>query len=382
MQPGGMPMPTLTKLLVFSSVYVVLFFFMSMPTIGAEPYTLACECEQYIAPEEAPAVIFVPRQKAPEEVIRAAIDIGSGATKLRVAEVNLKTHKIDRILVNQSFPVHYQEHLAKSGNNTFDEEVMQSGLDAIRQSKQIAAQHGAQKVIAVATASFRKAANSQAFIDRINREIGVPVFIIDQDLEGKLAYNAVLTQGQGKFDPHKLIVWDIGGGSLQLIALDKEGRHRVFLGDMASIPFKNMIIQDIQHKDINQVSTPNPLSSRDILKGIVKARESSQKVDRVFKDLIADPNVQIVGVGNIFAYGIYPIVGKKTPFTQQELYQATLNMADKNDQQLGGGDYVNVQVSNAMLVLGFMQGLNINHMHALDVNNADEAMLYPEFWVK
>lgn len=370
-------MPAINRLFLSLSIFI---FFSFLPLWGAEPYTLACECEQYVAPE-TPAVIVVPsRQKAPEEVIRAAIDIGSGATKLRVAEVNLKTHKIDKILVNKSFPVHYQEHLVKSSNNTFDDEVMQSGIDAIKQSRRIAAQYGAQKVIAVATASFRKAANSQAFIDQIYQNTGVPVFVIDQDLEGKLAYNAVLTQGRGKFNPHRLIVWDIGGGSLQLITLDNQDRHRVFLGELASIPFKNMIIQDIQHKDINQVSTPNPLSPSDIQQGIAKARESSQKVDQVFKDLIKDPGVEVVGVGNIFAYGIYPIVGKKNPFSQQDLYQATVDMANKNDEQLGGGDYANVQASNAILVLGFMQGLNINQMQALDVNNADEAMLYPDFW--
>ena len=74
-----------------------------------------------------------------------------------------------------------------------------------------------------------------------------------------------------------------------------------------------MMISDIQHKNVNQVSTPNPMSTNDIKQGLEKAREIAQKVDQVFKDRIQNPDVQVVGVGNIFAYGIYPAVGKKKP---------------------------------------------------------------------
>lgn len=370
-----------------------------LPVLAYAQSPIACECDQYQVPVEVPSIIVQPPvqpsvvppqpQPAPStpsvappvtqaETVRAAIDIGSGATKLRVAEVNIKDHKIDRILVNESFPVHYQEHLMKSGNNTFDDQVMQQGIDAIKKGVALAKQNHAERVIAVATASFRKAANADAFIERIYKETGVPVFIIDQDLEGILAYNAVLTLG--KYDPPKLIVWDIGGGSLQLIATDNQGRHAVFRGNLASIPFKNMIIQSIQRKDILQNLTPNPMSVSDIEQAISRARETAGKVDQLYKDLIGQSDVKVVGVGNIFAYGIYPMVGKKSPFTQEELHKALLNLANKNDQEVGGGDYANVQVSNAALVLGYMQGLGIQQMEALDVNNADEAMLYNEFW--
>lgn len=57
-----------------------------------------------------------------------------------------------------------------------------------------------------------------------------------------------------------------------------------------------------------------------------------------------------------------------------------MNFANKDDQQVGGGDYANVQVTNAILVLGYMQTLNINQMEALDINNADGALLYADFW--
>lgn len=313
-----------------------------------------------------------------EKVIRAAIDIGSGATKLRVAEVNLKTHKIEKILVNESFTVQYQEQLAKSTNNSFNEEVMKTGIEAIKKSAEIAAKYNAQKVIAVATASFRKAANSQEFIDQIYKATGVRVYVIDQELEGKLAFNAVLSQGD--YNPKNLVVWDIGGGSLQLTTLDEKGEYNIYRGDIASIHFKNMMIQEIQKKNILEVTTPNPIAALDIHKGVLKSSEIAENVDSTFKHRLSQPNVQVVGVGNIFAYGVYPAVGKKSPFKQQELVQALFGMANKPDHEVGGGDYANVQVSNTILVLGYMCALNLHEMDVLDVNNADGAMLYAEFW--
>lgn len=381
-------MPAPTKLLSF-----LLSLFLVLPLSGTEPHQIACECDTFVP--DIPSVVIIPSrpiiheqvpqamperapQVAKEKVVRAAIDIGSGATKLRVAEINLRTHKIEKILVNESFPVQYQEQLTKSPNNTFDEQVMQTGIDAMKKSAEIAAKYHAEKVIAVATASFRKAANSQEFIDRIYKETGVRVYVIDQDLEGRLAFSAVLAQGV--YDPKNLVVWDIGGGSLQLTALNDQGNFEIYRGEIASIHFKNMMINDIQHKDTNRVSTPNPMTPQEIQQGIFKAREIAQKVDNIFKDRLNRPNTQVVGVGNIFAYGIYPSVGKKSLFTQQELSQAIINMANKNDADLGGGDYANVHLSNAILVLGYMQGLGIQQMHILDINNADGALLYADFW--
>ncbi len=373
--------------------------FFLLPLQGKQTPPIACVCSQleyhqpnyeyydydpFIEPGQVPAAPVQPVQQIPapqqvsQKVVRGAIDIGSGATKLRVAEVNLKDRKIDRIIINESFPVQYQEHLSKSPDNTFDEQVMQTGIDAISKSKEIAMQNGAEKVIAVATASFRKAANSQEFIDRIYKETGVRVYVIDQELEGKLAFNAVLSQGN--YNPNSLIVWDIGGGSLQMTALNPHGGYDIFRGDLASIQFKNMMIKEIQHKNVNQVTTPNPLTPKDIQQGLAKSREVTQEVDQIFKKRINQPQTQIVGVGNIFAYGIYPLVGKKSSYTLQDLGQATVQLAGKDDQQLGGGDYANVQATNAILVLGYMQGLNIQNMQVLDVNNADGALLYPDFW--
>ncbi len=311
-------------------------------------------------------------------VVRAAVDIGSGATKLKVVNVNLKTQKITKVLADESFTVQYQEELDKSDNNTFNASVMKEGIEALKKSTEIAKKYGADKVVAVATASFRKAANAQEFIETINQETGIVVHVVDQDLEGALGFEA--TAAQLDADPSNIIVWDIGGGSYQFSTLNEAGELVVHRGLDASVPFKNRVIKQIKKENPTDIRTPNPLSLTEIKKAESHAIEVSKKVAAVFKEKIANPNTRVIGIGNIFAYRIFPLVEKKSIFTKAELSEKVYDLQGKKDSDLGPGDYNNVAVTNPILVLGFMDNLGIDEMGVMNINNADGALLYAPFW--
>lgn len=315
-----------------------------------------------------------------DRVVRAAIDIGSGATKLKVAEVNVKTQKIEKVLASESFTVQYQEELEKSPDGTFNEEVMQTGLDALKKSQEIAKKYKAEKVVAVATAAFRKAANVEEYIDRIHRETDVDVHIIDQNLEGILGFEA--TAAKLKAHPKNIVVWDIGGGSYQFTTLDEKNELLVYRGTDASIPFKNHVIKHIKKEDPNTINTPNPLTLVELKCAECHAQNISKQVDELFQKKIKDPKTKVVGIGNIFSYRIQPLVNKKSTFTSKELLNKVLDLEGKTDKDLGESDYVNVAVTNPVLVLGFMQSLGIKKMDIVDINNADGALLYSAFWQK
>ncbi len=320
----------------------------------------------------------LPIFKNKDVVVRAAVDIGSGATKLKVVKINLKTQKIEKVLIDESFAVQYQEKLEKSKDNTFSEEVMKEGLDALKKSKEIAQKWGAEKVVAVATASFRKAANAKEFIEAIDKETGIKIIIVDQNLEGTLGFEA--TAAQVDVSPEDLIVWDIGGGSYQFTTLDQSGKLVVHRGLDASVPFKNRIIKHIKQENPNKIQTPNPLTLPQIKHAESHAIEISKKVSNFFKEKIANPNTKVIGIGNIFAYRIYPLLDKQDKFTKTELSEKVYALDGLKDSDLGKGDYTNVAVTNPILVLGFMNQLGIDKMHVMNINNADGALLYTPFW--
>jgi exopolyphosphatase / guanosine-5'-triphosphate,3'-diphosphate pyrophosphatase len=309
--------------------------------------------------------------------VRAAIDIGSGATKLRVVEVDMQTQKIVRVLESKSFTVPYQEQLARAKDGNFDRQVMDQGIDALSQAKEIAAKYHAQKVIAVATAAFRKANNVDNYISEILQKTGIPVFVIDQHLEGELAFQAV--RAQYGFDPQKLIVWDIGGGSFQLTTVNERGEYDIYRGHEASIPFKNYVVEKIQKQNPEEVSSPNPISTEELLTAQFHAISVSKDIDNLFREKIKNPSTEIVGVGNIFGYHVSKLSGGDT-VTREQMIKAVASQIDKTDKDVGGGDFANVYVTNSILVLGFMEGLNIDKMHIADINPADGAFFYAPFW--
>lgn len=323
-------------------------------------------------------VMFMATTLMGETVVRATVDIGSGATKLRVAEIDLQKQKISKVLATKTFAVPYQEQLATSNSNEFNADVMQTGLEALKQSAEIAKQHGATQTIATATAAFRKARNAESFMERIYRETGIRVFIIDQNLEGELAFKAATAQLE--IPPRQLVVWDIGGGSVQLTAIDRLGQYRIFRGSDASVPFKNHIITWIQKRNAAEGATPNPLNFVDTLRAESHARAVANKVDNFFKRKIQEPQTKIVGVGNIFGLQLYDMVGKKNTLSREELIELLAGLVDKKDEDVGGGPFANVYVSNTILVLGFMEQLGIEEMAIADINPSDGAFFWPAFW--
>lgn len=312
--------------------------------------------------------------------IRAAIDIGSGATKLKVAEVDVRVNKIAKVIFEQEIAVPYQRELEHSADHIFPKEILEQGVHSIEVLKQAALDHRAKKVVAVATAAFRKARNAEDFVLKVHDQTGVEIHIINQNLEGILAFNAVLSKTTTPED--QILVWDVGGGSLQLTVIHSEEGYFVGKGTTASNPFKRDVIAHIQNKDPNEVKTPNPLTAEDMQKAIQHAEELAKAAtDPHIKDRISDPKTVVYGVGSLFYIGIRKTINDSTA-TQENLSAALTKFENKNDEQVGEGDkgHADVRVTNALLILGYMKALNIKKVHIMDINIADGAMTYPEFW--
>lgn len=326
-------------------------------------------------------ILWIPMNQAilSKGEIRAAMDIGSGATNLKIAKVDPATGKIVAILFEKSITVPYQKSLAQSSDNTFSQEVRQDGIKAIKELKQMADDYKVKKVIAVATAAFRQASNAQEFANQIRQETGVPMRIINQDEEGILAFRGALALTS--VAPEHAVVWDIGGGSMQLTTLSEAGTYLVEKGATASVPFKNDVIEKIQHKDLTKTQTPNPMSRKEIQEAIQYAENLAMKsTDPYVKTKIDDKTTHVLAVGNLFNIGIKGMV-ESSHANQEDLMKATFLWANKTDEELPGkGAIAEVAVTNPSMVLGYMEGLHITKVDIVDVNNADGALTYPPYW--
>lgn len=310
--------------------------------------------------------------------IRAALDIGSGTTNMKIAKVDKETDRVIQIIFEKTVAVPYSKHLEISNNNTFDKQVMDEGIKSIKYLRDIAKDHQAKKVVAVATAAFRKAQNSPELVKLIKQETGVEVSVIEQAKEGILAFFAAVSKTN--VDPREAVVWDIGGGSLQLTMQGEDGKFAIYEGLIASQPYKNYIIETIQGKNYQTVHSPNPMTVEEMDKAIAYAAQVAQEVSPQLKEKIKHHDTRVLAVGNLFNLGIKKLMDNESVVVREHLEERLKSMAGYDDAKINEGPMSEVVLSNALLVLGYMKALDIEQITIVNVNNADGALIDMDFW--
>lgn len=155
----------------------------------------------------------------------AAIDIGTNSTKMTVADVS--DDGTLSVVAEQSDVTRLGEGVDASKRLT--DGAMTRTLDAIARFAEGARQQGAETVLGAGTSALRDAANGADFIAQAKARADVDIQIISGDREAQLAYAAVRSDSTLHIPAASpLLVFDIGGGSTELILGDANGvgRHK------------------------------------------------------------------------------------------------------------------------------------------------------------
>ncbi len=285
---------------------------------------------------------------------KAAFDIGSGSTKIIVASVDSCKKTIIKVLYQEQKKIDYEESLTSS--DSFPAPLIQDGINALKELKANADKYRPKAYFAVATEAFRNARNGKEVAQMINNTLNISTAVISQEQEAQLGFLAAKSQSVAK----KIISWDIGGASMQL----SNGKN-IYQGKLASITFKNSIINNIQ-KNKNK-TTPNPLSKHDREKAIKLAIKTADLgVPQSIKRSISTTRNEIIGIGSVHSNSIRKQLNKYK-YTQFDVYRAIITKSGLNDKQIGG-DYASTDYSNLCLVYGFMKGLGIKEVRAVKIN--------------
>lgn len=308
---------------------------------------------------------------------RAAIDVGSGSTKLCIADVEPENNKILRIIHEESFPVPYQASLEKSHDYTFDKQIREKGIETFKKIQNILTNHQVNRITAVATEAFRKATNAESYTKEIQEKTGLDIKIITQKQEGALAFFSALAASSAERE--KAVILDIGTGSFQFTTINKEDDVVVFMGNFGSIPFRNYIIDIIQEKDSDEVASPNPMSDDDLKQADKFGRSLARKAFPIIKEKIIAADYKVVGIGRLFFHGIRPLVSNDTFITRDQLRDFIyaflyLSDAEQNDP------FAPVNLSNVILVLSFMKALHIHEIEIVDTSTAQGILTQPSYW--
>ncbi|MEL6266565.1 MAG: Ppx/GppA family phosphatase, partial [Pseudomonadota bacterium] len=142
-----------------------------------------------------------------------ALDLGTNNCRLLIA----RPAETDFTVIDAfSRPVRLGEGIERSGH--LCRTAQDRALKALRICASKLRHHGVDEARIIATEACRRAANGRAFARRVQRETGLSMSVITAEEEARLAVAGCAPL----VDPsaEQLLVFDIGGGSTELIWID------------------------------------------------------------------------------------------------------------------------------------------------------------------
>jgi len=310
---------------------------------------------------------------------RAAFDIGSAAIKCTVADVNVSTGQIVNIVEEYTKKIDFVDDLARSPDGNISREIMDKGIEAIKEMRQAAIKVRAQEFSGAVGASFHLARNGRVYLTRIKEEAGLPCRIISKEQAAMLGYHAVC-QKLGMASPD-LLVWDIGGGIMHMTVRNASGGLSFLIDPMGSVSFKNQVIRMIQGKDVNVVTSPNPISASQVKKALDYIQSHANlNIPQSLMARIRVSNMKTVGIGGVHYYSIPETLGGRNKvYTREEVKTALKKWTGKPDKAFNS-EYAATRLTNLILILGYMNALGLEAITPLKINEADGLLSAPEFW--
>ena len=139
-------------------------------------------------------------------------DVGSNTVHLLVVDAYVGAHPLPAS--SHKIELRLAEYVEADGS------ITKSGADALveftRECLTIAEDQGVEDLLAFATSAIREAPNGQAVLERVLEETGVDLQVLPGEEESKLTFLAV--RRWFGWSSGRLLVLDIGGGSLEIAA--------------------------------------------------------------------------------------------------------------------------------------------------------------------
>jgi hypothetical protein len=370
-------------------------------------------------------------------VARIALDIGSGSTKMRSGIVNVCEQKVLFQIAKGKKAIAFKDNLTREGSDGrhFDPEFVQQAARDIKEifvkvrqetidklsndPKYSAYSYLARKPIeakGVCTEAFRQALNASEFFDAMREssyeQPSIPAQKLSQAEEGRLGFmGALVALGDdptaGAIDATRVVSWDIGGASLQIVgyqgARTESKPWQDYGNRLASNPMRLFTLSKWQNRPQN--SSPNP---------VVTVRGSAQEEEKVLelaqsfaseqltdllnegwfgKRLSANADASSVyGIGGVHG-GVLALLRKLPNYKNAKGYTRE-GLKGLLDQVLFASDdelvknwgvekaFVTGTVTNVLLVYSVMKVLDIKKVTVLDVDNTLGTMISPSFWKK
>lgn len=145
--------------------------------------------------------------------VYGALDLGTNNCRLLLARPSRRGF---RVVDAFSRIIRLGEGVSQTGR--LSDAAMKRTLDALRVCASKLARNDVERARCVATEACRVASNGREFLRRVERDIGLKIEVLDRETEANLAVSGCASLIDYRAD--YVLVFDIGGGSSELIWLD------------------------------------------------------------------------------------------------------------------------------------------------------------------
>lgn len=313
--------------------------------------------------------------------LRAVIDLGSGSTKMTMAEVKTCTNQIH--ILNTEISRAVPLEASKNNKGEISLAAQDQAIQALRELKSEAESQARKmgyssfELAVVGTHALRTAANREAFISHA-AQFGFHLIPISQEQEGQAGFIAVEKQPSLCT---RFAVWDIGGGSAQIV--ERKEDHLVVHGLPIGAETTRKQLLRFKQAAKNCPSTsesPNPIGVRNIS----KAKKEVQK--HLPKFSLTESCV--IGIGSVHTKAVAAQIEKnwnslascscgsqpdcaplKDGYRKKDVECLIHQFSEKSDCDPAiKGPYSAMAESNLIMILAFMEKYGIQEVKTKSIN--------------
>ncbi|WND02162.1 Ppx/GppA phosphatase family protein [Temperatibacter marinus] len=218
------------------------------------------------------------------KAIYSAIDLGTNNCRLLIAK---PTANGFRVIDAFSRIVRLGEGLESSG--MLSEAAMDRTIDALKICAEKLARRGVTTMHHVATEACRVAKNSDEFIKRVKQETGINIDVISAADEARLAVmgcQSLISRGN-----RHALVFDIGGGSTELIWVSISRNNKTEIKGWTSVPWGVVNLSEKYGTEAGDISAEDYRSMVNVVYDHILAFEEAYKI----RDIVKRSKVQFLG---------------------------------------------------------------------------------------
>jgi exopolyphosphatase/guanosine-5'-triphosphate,3'-diphosphate pyrophosphatase len=182
-------------------------------------------------------------------MIFAAVDIGSNAVRLLFCQVRTEnTGLVVKKISLVRLPIRLGEDVFVKGS--IAEQNISKLSKALLSFKLLADVYDVVNYRVCATSAMREAKNSKAVVDRIKKESGIEIELIDGEEEAQLLFDTQLLE---KLDKNKTYMYvDVGGGSTEISILANGEKLTSKSFRIGSVRLKKKVVPKADWEHMNQ----------------------------------------------------------------------------------------------------------------------------------